>query len=91
MNDRLYKCLSNSNRRRIISCIGKKARCVNEIAECLDLEQSLVSHHLKELVECGLIEKERDGKKMYYQVSKPAVLEILEKGKELGDKLEERC
>ncbi len=91
MNDRLYKCLSNSNRRKIIYCIGKQARCVNEISECLNLEQSLVSHHLKELVECGLIEKERDGKKIYYQISKPTVLEMLEKGKELGDELEEGC
>ncbi len=32
-------------------------RCVKEILECLDLEQSLTSHHLKELPECGLIEK----------------------------------
>ncbi len=64
---------------------------MNEISECLNLEQSLVSHHLKELVECGLIEKERDGKKIYYQISKPTVLEMLEKGKELGDELEEGC
>jgi len=64
---------------------------VNEISDCLDLEQSLVSHHLKELVNCGLIEKERDGKKIYYRVSESEIIDLLEKGKELGDKLEERC
>ncbi|MFW6304598.1 MAG: ArsR/SmtB family transcription factor [Candidatus Saliniplasma sp.] len=91
MNDRLYKCLSSGNRREILYCIGKKEKCVNEISECLDLEQSLVSHHLKDLLDCGLIEKRRDGKRIYYKVSEPEILEILEKGKELGDKLEKRC
>ncbi|MFO7990936.1 MAG: metalloregulator ArsR/SmtB family transcription factor [Thermoplasmata archaeon] len=91
MKDSLYKCLSNANRRKILYCIGKEEKCVNEIAECLDLEQSLTSHHLKELYDCGLIVKKRDGKRIYYKVSEPAIIEILEKGKELGDRLEERC
>ena len=91
MKDRLYKCLSNANRRKIIYCIGKEAKCVNEISECLSLEQSLTSHHLKDLMDCGLIEKKRDGKHIYYKVSEPEIIEILENGKELGDKLEKRC
>ena len=91
MNNRLYDCLSNENRTRILYCIGEEERCVNEISECLDLEQSLTSHHLKDLHNCGLIEKKRDGKRIYYKVSEPEIIEILEKGKELGDKLEDRC
>ncbi|MBS3816145.1 MAG: winged helix-turn-helix transcriptional regulator [Candidatus Thermoplasmatota archaeon] len=91
MNDRLYKCLSNTNRRKILYCIGEEEKCVNEIAECLDLEQSLTSHHLKDMLDCALIEKRREGKRIYYKVSASEILEILEKGKELGDKLEERC
>ncbi len=91
MMDRLYKCLGNSNRRKIIYCIGDGEKCVNEISECLELEQSLVSHHLKELVDCGIVEKHRDGKKIYYQVSELKIIELLEKGKEIGDDLEGSC
>ncbi len=91
MNDRLYKCLSDSNRRRILYCIGSDKKCVKEISECLDLEQSLTSHHLKELLDCGLIEKKREGKRIYYKISETEIIEILQRGKKLGDKLEERC
>ncbi len=91
MNDRLYKYLSDANRRKIFYCIGRERKCVKEIAECLDLEQSLTSHHLKELLDCSLIEKWRDGKKIYYKVSESEILELLEKGKELGDRLEKGC
>ncbi|MBS3781650.1 MAG: winged helix-turn-helix transcriptional regulator [Candidatus Thermoplasmatota archaeon] len=91
MKGDLYKCLNNANRRKILYCIGEEEKCVNEIAECLDIEQSLTSHHLKDMLDCGLIEKRREGKRFYYKVSESEIIEILEKGKDLGDKLEERC
>ncbi len=91
MNDYLYKCLNNANRRKILYCIGKKEKCVNELANCLNIEQTLTSHHLKDMLDCGLIKKRREGKRIYYKVSEPEILEILEKGKELGYKLEKRC
>ncbi len=62
--------------------------CVNTISDCLNLEQSLVSHHLKELFRCGLVERERRGKKNFYSVADPKILELLEKAHELGDSLE---
>ncbi len=88
MNDGLYKCLAESNRRRILYCIGEKKMCVNSISECLKMEQSLVSHHLKELLRCGLVERERRGKKNYYKVSKKEIIELLESARKLGDSLE---
>ncbi len=87
MNEDLFKCLSDLNRRRILYCIGGQEMCVNSISECLELEQSLVSHHLKELYTCGLVTRERRGKKNYYKVSQKQVMDLLENAKELGDSL----
>ncbi len=88
MNDDLFKCLVNGNRRKILYCIGRDAKSVDTICKCLDLEQSLVSHHLRKLNDCGLVEKERKGKKIYYKVSKEEIIELLQAASELGDELE---
>ncbi len=89
MNDGLFKCLSDSNRRRILYCIGENEMCVNNISECLGLEQSLVSHHLRELYQCGLVERERKGKKNFYRISGMEIIELLKSASKLGDSLEE--
>ncbi len=87
MYDGLFDCLVNSNRRKILYCIGFEVKCVNTITKCLNLEQSLVSHHLKQLSNCGLVEKERKGKKIFYKVSSEEVIDLLQSAKILGDDL----
>ncbi|MGM0509939.1 MAG: ArsR/SmtB family transcription factor [Thermoplasmatota archaeon] len=88
MNDRLFKCLVESNRRKILYCIGRESKCVDTISRCLGLEQSLVSHHLKKLHDCGLVKKERRGKKIYYQISSYEIIDLLQSASKLGDELE---
>ncbi|MDH4360412.1 MAG: metalloregulator ArsR/SmtB family transcription factor, partial [Nitrospirota bacterium] len=42
---------------------------VGELIEQLDVEQSLLSHHLAVLRDTGLVEASREGKAMVYQLS----------------------
>ena len=42
---------------------------VGEINETLELDQSLLSHHLKVLREAGLVEGEREGKAVVYRLA----------------------
>jgi len=51
----ILKLLSDENKYRIVKLLMKGEVCVCAIAEELDLEQSLVSHHLDKLREAGLI------------------------------------
>ncbi len=80
----LLKCVGSENRYRILQLLREKERCVSEIMESLDKEQTLVSHHLRSLHECGLVEKEKSGRKIVYKISDPAVLEFMERVKELS-------
>ncbi|KXA89711.1 hypothetical protein AKJ62_02455 [candidate division MSBL1 archaeon SCGC-AAA259D14] len=80
----LLKCIGSEIRYRILQLLREEEKCVSEIIESLDKEQTLISHHLKSLHECGFVEKEKKGRKVIYRISGPAVLEFMEKIKELS-------
>jgi len=80
----LAKALSDANRLRILCCLGRGERSVNQIAEDLDLSQPLVSHHLKELKR---VRVERRGPFIFYTLSSEEVLSILRTLNELAQAL----
>jgi DNA-binding transcriptional ArsR family regulator len=83
----LAKALSDANRLRILCCLGRGERSVNQIAEDLDLSQPLVSHHLKELKRALLVRVERRGPFIFYTLSSEEVLSILRTLNELAQAL----
>lgn len=65
----VIKALADRHRLRIVNLLlgaGDEAVCVCEIQPTLGLSQGTVSHHLKQLVEAGLIEREKRGTYSYY-------------------------
>jgi DNA-binding transcriptional ArsR family regulator len=72
------KSLSDENRLRILLSISKDKKAVSRIVEELQLSQPLVSHHLKELKRALLVNVERDGPFVYYELADPRIVGILE-------------
>lgn len=75
--ERLFKALADRNRLRILNCLlqaGGEPVCVCEFQPTLGISQPTVSHHLKQLVEAGLLEREKRGTFAYYRL-KPGALE----------------
>ena len=73
----LAKSLSDENRLRILICISDRKKSVSAIVEELQLSQPLISHHLKELKRSLLVEVERDGPFIYYEISDKRIIDIL--------------
>jgi len=84
---RLLKCVADETRFQILLTLKKSERCVCEIMDELDKEQSLISHHLQALRKCGLIHRRREGKKIMYRISDPSILKFLADIKELSKRL----
>ena len=82
--ERFLKCVVDANRRRILTILGNDERCVNDLVERTKMEQSLVSHHLKSLRNCGLVERRKKGKKVLYRVSSSEIIDLLERIKEVS-------
>ena len=68
---RTLKALADSTRLRLLSIVAAHKNgeaCVCELIDPVGLSQGTVSHHLKILVEAGLLTREQRGKWAYYAV-----------------------
>ncbi|MBQ4444109.1 MAG: helix-turn-helix transcriptional regulator [Clostridia bacterium] len=64
----LFKVFGDSSRIKIISALGLKELCVNDIAELLDMTVSAVSHQLRILRTNKLVKYWKVGKEVYYSL-----------------------
>lgn len=62
------KILADATRLKILEALMNSPKHVNEINHQLQIEQSLLSHHLKLLRDVGLVESQRDGKAVLYSL-----------------------
>ncbi|NBV85660.1 MAG: ArsR family transcriptional regulator [Verrucomicrobia bacterium] len=74
----LFKLLSETTRLRILQAVCKGPRSVNEIVELAESTQANVSKHLALLTSGGILQRERDGQKVFYSVKAPLALRMCE-------------
>ena len=65
--------LSTSLRIDIITSLEKKPKSVTELVKELKAEQSKISHALKELRDCSIIDFEQKGKKRIYSLNRTII------------------
>lgn len=74
----ILKTIAHPARLAIVELLDKnKKMSVNEIAEKLNLEQSLTSHHLNNMKIKGILQSEREGKNMYYSIKLEEVTKVI--------------
>ena len=75
----IFRALGDPTRLRIFQTLveADSPLHVTRICERTDLTPNLVSHHLQCLKNCALVEAERDGRKKYYEVSRPEAVELV--------------
>jgi ArsR family transcriptional regulator len=73
----VFKALADRHRIKILNRLlaaGGEAVCVCDFEDMLDLKQSTVSYHLKQLLTAGVVEREKRGSFAYFSVA-PGALE----------------
>jgi ArsR family transcriptional regulator len=75
--EKISKALGDSNRLKILHHISNKGGCGQcaEIQHVLDLAQPSISHHVKILIEAGLIEPEKEGRNHKYTLNDTVLTE----------------
>jgi len=74
----LFKAISDPNRLMIVDMLSSGALCACKILEKLQITQPTLSHHMKILCDCGLVDARREGKWMHYSLN-PENLRIMMK------------
>ncbi|GAB5444177.1 MAG: metalloregulator ArsR/SmtB family transcription factor [Fuerstiella sp.] len=65
----LLKVLADETRLAVVERLLDGPQNVSQINHQLQVEQTLLSHHLKVLREAGLVTSERDGKRVVYSLA----------------------
>ncbi len=65
----LLKVLADDTRLDVVRQLLDCAKHVGELNESMDIDQSLLSHHLKVLRDAGIVTAERDGKAVLYRLA----------------------
>lgn len=73
----VFKALADRHRVKILNRLlaaGGEPVCVCDFEDMLDLKQSTVSYHLKQLLTAGILEREKRGSFAYFSIA-PGALE----------------
>ena len=65
----ILKIVSEESRLKLLCILRSGEHCVCELMEHVDLSQSLISHHLKDLKEAEIITDEKRGLRVYYSLT----------------------
>ncbi len=75
----VLKVIADPTRLRLLSLVAAKSdgeACICDLTEPVALSQPTVSHHMKVLVDAGLLQREQRGKWAYYRLV-PGALDAL--------------
>ncbi|MDD1701159.1 MAG: metalloregulator ArsR/SmtB family transcription factor [Methanoregula sp.] len=74
-----FSALSDETRLTILYTLKEQGgMCVNDICESIGKDQSLVSHHMRCLRNCGFVTMEKQGKFAVYSIRNTIITDILD-------------
>ena len=80
---KLFRGLADSSRVAVLEALRDGPACVSDVVAATGQSQPSVSMHLACLWECGLVERERQGRFVQYRIADPRVVQLLDAGNAL--------
>ena len=84
--EKFFKALGDENRLRILTLLKSGELCACKILDELHIGQPTLSHHMKVLIECGLVEARKCGTWNYYKISNESAKELIKFIKSITNK-----
>ena len=87
----ICKALGDSNRLAIVRILSYEEKCGCKLLEKFDITQPTLSHHMKILVESGLVNDRKEGKWHFYSVNTDVMTEYCKYIRSLCKGTTEKC
>lgn len=71
----ICKALSDTNRLEIVQMLSDGEKCGCKILDKFNITQPTLSHHMKILVDCELVNDRKEGKWRHYSLNKKVIRE----------------
>ena len=68
-NARIFKAFCDETRLQVLSLLQSGEKCACVLLACVDVSQPTLSHHMRILVESGVVDARKAGKWVYYSIS----------------------
>ncbi|MCX6791711.1 MAG: metalloregulator ArsR/SmtB family transcription factor [Candidatus Gottesmanbacteria bacterium] len=65
----VLKVVSEESRLKLLCVLRKGEHCVCDTMKHVNLSQSLISHHLRDLKDAGIVSDEKRGLKVFYKLT----------------------
>ncbi len=73
----IFKVLSDPTRVKLLLAMKGQEMCVCDLAACLNMTKSAISHQLKTMKEYHVVKSRRDGKNIFYSLDDQHVTDII--------------
>lgn len=74
----LFRSLGDTTRLAILQRLAKGEARVVDLVNALEMPQSTVSTHLACLRDCGLVEGRAEARQVFYSLSRPELIDLLD-------------
>ena len=78
---KVSRAMSDKNRIKIMQMLSSGETNVSDVADNLNVEENLASHHLRVLASVGFLSNQKRGREVYYKLNKTRLVSLF---KELG-------
>lgn len=75
--DRVSKAFSDKNRIKIVEFLTDGQKNVSEVADKLNVEENLASHHLRVLASLGFLKNDKKGREVYYKINETKFVTLI--------------
>ncbi len=74
---KISKAMSDKNRIKILQLLSEGESNVSNVADSLNVEENLASHHLRVLASLGFLKNKKKGREVFYKINKTKLSSVV--------------